>query len=93
MHNKSSFTLTTTHKFCVNTGTASKPYQNGESDTYASTDGSLLTSYIGKTGGLAGIVTANKNSTKAVLEHYKSNAAYSHLSALMSDLHTAWGLN
>ena len=93
MQNKSYFTLPATHKFCVKTGTASKPSQKGEPDTYASTDGSLLISSIGQTGVLAGIVTANKDSTKAVLEHYRSNAADNDLSVFIYYLQTTWGLN
>ena len=66
-----------------------EPSQKGKPATDASTDGSLLTGSIGQTRYLAGIITSNKDSTKAVLEHYKSNAADSDLSALMSDLQTA----
>ena len=63
------FTLPVTHNFCVKTFTASKPSQKVETATYASTAGSLLTSSIGNTGSLTGIVTANKYITNAVLEH------------------------
>ena len=93
MQNKSSFTLPATHEFSVKTGTASKTSQKGKPATDASTDVSSLTWYIGQTGDLAGIVTANKDSTKAVLEHYKSNAAGSDIYALMDDLQTVWVLN
>ena len=93
MQNKSSFTLPMTHKFCVKTDTESKPSQKGELTTDVSTSGSLLNSSIAQTGIFAGIITSNKDSTKAVLGHYKSNAADIDLSALMADFHTAWGLN
>ena len=93
MQNKSSFNLPATHEFSVKTGTASKPSQKGEPATDASNYVSSLTSYIRQTGDLSGIVTANKDITKAVLEHYKSNAADSDISTLMADLQTAWGLN
>ena len=91
MQNKSSFTLPETHEFCVKTGTSSKPSQKGEPTTYASAAGSLLDSSIIQTGALAGIINANKDSTKAVLEHYKINAEDSDMSALMADLKTALG--
>ena len=81
------------HDFRVKNGTASKPSQKCEPSTYTSTDGSSFTSYIVNMGALAGIVTSNKYSTKAVLGDYKRNAADSDLSALMADLRTAWGLN
>ena len=81
------------HAFCVKTGTASKPSQKGESATDTMTAGPLLTSSIGQTGFLVLIFTANKDITKAVLEHYKINAADSDLSALMADLQNSWGLN
>ena len=93
MQNKSSFTLPATHEFSVKTGTASKPSQKGEPATDALTAGFLLTSSIVQTGALAGIVTANKDSTKSVLEHYKSNTVDSDLYALMADFQTVWGLN
>ena len=93
MQNKYSFTLPMTHNFLVKTGTTSKPSQKGEPATYDSTYGSSLTSYIVQTGALSGMVTANKDSTKAVLENYKINAAESDMSALMADLHHSWGLN
>ena len=93
VQNKSYFTLPKTHKFCVKTGTASEPSKNGESATDASTAGSSLTRSIRQTGGLSGIVIANKDSTKAVLDHYNSNTADRDMSTLMADLQTAWGLN
>ena len=93
MQNKSSFTLPATHYIRVKTGAASKPSKKGEPATDTSTAGSSLTSSIGQTGALAGIIIANKDSTKAVLEHYKRNAADSDMSALMADLQTAWELN
>ena len=93
MQKKSFFTLHVTHEFSVKTGTASKSSQKYEPATDASTARSLLTSSIGQTGYLAEIVTTNKDSTKAFLEHYKSNAVYIDMSTLMADFHTAWGLN
>ena len=92
VQNKSSFTLPATHKFRVKTGTVYKPSQKGEPATDDSTAVSSLTGSIGNTGDLSGIVTSNKDSTKAVLEHCKIKAADSELYALMADLQTAWGL-
>ena len=40
-----------------------------------------------------GLVNDNMQKTKAVLEHYKSNAVDSNLSTFMSDLQTDWGLS
>ena len=75
-----------TYTFSVKTVTAYRPSQKGEPATDASTDGSSMTSYIGQPGDLAGIVSANKYITKAVLENYKSNAVDSDISALMAEL-------
>ena len=72
VQNKSSFTLPAIHEFCVNTGTASEPSQKGEPAIDDPNADSSLTGYIRLTGDLAGIVTANKDSTKAVLDHYNT---------------------
>ena len=72
--------------FSVKTVTAYRPSQKGEPATDASTDGSSMTSYIGQPGDLAGIISANKYITKAILENYKSNAVDSDISALMAEL-------
>ena len=93
MQNKSSFTLPTTNKFSVQTGTASKPSKKGELSTHSLNDGSSLTSSIVQTGALVGIINASKDITKDVLEHYNSNTGDSDLSALLADFQTEWGLN
>ena len=43
--------------------------------------------------GAGGFASLNASTTNAVLERYKTNSQDSNLSALMSDLQTAWGLN
>ena len=40
-----------------------------------------------------GFTSLNASKTNAVLDHYKTNLQDSDLSALMSDLQNAWGLN
>ena len=43
--------------------------------------------------GAGGFASLNASKTNAVLEHYKTKSQDSDMSALMSDLRTAWGLN
>ena len=43
--------------------------------------------------GAGGFASLNESKTNAVLEHYKTNSQDSDLSALISYLQTAWGLN
>ena len=43
--------------------------------------------------GAGGFASLNASKINAVLEHYKTNLQDRDLSALMSDLQTAWGLN
>ena len=67
VQNKSSFNIHATHKFRVNSGTASETSKKGEPPTDASTAGSSMTGFIRHTGALVVIVNANKDSTKYVL--------------------------
>ena len=43
--------------------------------------------------GAGGFASLNSSKTNAVLGHYNTNSQDRDLSALMSDLQTAWGLN
>ena len=93
MKNKNNFTLPVTHQFRIKFTTPQPPndtYIPGEADSPLS---SITGTYGGLIGSAAGFAQENKEKTKSVLEHYKSNAEDSDLSSFCSDLQTAWGLN
>ena len=57
------------------------------------TDTNLSGSGMSYMNGADGFASLNAPTTNAVLENYKTNSQDSDLSALMSDVQTAWGLN
>ena len=57
------------------------------------TDTDLSRSGISSMTGVGVFASLNASKTNALLEHYKTNSQDSDLSALVSDLQNAWGLN
>ena len=93
MKNKNNFTLPATHQFCIKSTTP----QPKNDTSIPGEAGSSLSSISGTSGGLigsaAGFARENKEKTKSVLEHHKSNAEDSDMSSFCSDLQNTWGLN
>ena len=86
---KATFILPSTHNFRIKmiTSDESPAAATPATDTDSSRSGMLSMT------GAGGFASLNAYKTNAVLDHYKTNSQDSDLSALMSDLQTAWGLN
>ena len=81
MKNKKNFTLPATHQFRIKSTTPQPPNDTsipGEADSSLSSISGISGILIGSA---AGFSQENKDKTKSVLQHYKSNAEYNDLSS------------
>ena len=89
VQDKATFILPSTHEFRIKMGTSDE----APTEATPATDTDSSRSGMSSMTAAGGFASLNASKTNAVLEHYKTNSQDSDMSALMSDLQTAWGLN